>query len=163
MSAQSMSKLVSLAKTFPQQWNNYMTRFAKVLSGGVVNFQKMTISYSDLVDGTSVAFGDALPAGAVITKATIHVTSGFTSDGDGSSTISLGAATATDLKAATAVSDALWANTGYKAGVPVDTVATQVPLSAAGQMTAKLTIAATDTKLTGGQFDLWIEWVDGND
>lgn len=162
MSAQSLASLIERARIFPQQWNAYMTRFAKVLSGGMVNYQKITFSYADLVNGSAVSKGFKLPASAVVLKATVHVTSAITYNGDGGSSISLGAQSAVDLKAATLVSNAFWSATGYKAGIPVNTAATLVPMTSEKQMTATLALGGTDTALTGGSFDLWIEWVDGN-
>lgn len=101
------------------------------------------ITLKDVNGGNAV-----LPDGAIITNVIFDVLTQPTSDG--SATVAFKAASAGDLKAATAV--ASW--TGLVAGVPVGTAATAIKLTAA--QTLKATVAVAD--LTAGKIDVIIEY-----
>lgn len=92
-----------------------------------------------------------LPDKAVITQ--VYIDTITTPTSAGSATIAIGANTATDLKAATAIAT----YTGVIAGVPVGTGATMVKVTAERQILATV---AVDT-LTAGKFDVYIDYVLG--
>jgi hypothetical protein len=93
-----------------------------------------------------------LPNKAIITSVFIDVVTAMTSAG-GSGTISLGANTTTDLRAAVDA-DTL---SGISAGVPVGTAATAVKLTAERNLTVSIATEA----LTAGKFMAIVYWVLG--
>lgn len=95
-----------------------------------------------------------LPAGTIITNAMYDVNTTFTSASD-AATISFGIGSATDLKAATAISTGTTYDdvTNLVAFTPVS-AATAVKLAAEGQLTATVAVEA----LTAGEMTLYIEY-----
>lgn len=94
----------------------------------------------------------ALPNKAIITSVFIDVVTAMTSAG-GAGTISLGANTTTDLRAAVDA-DTL---SGISAGIPVGTAATAVKLTAERNLTVSIATEA----LTAGKFMAVVYWVLG--
>lgn len=130
-----------------------------------VQLQKIHLTAAALVaagTGVALGLGTAIPNKAIIKRVWADVTAGFTGDGDGSTTISLGFNTATDVKTAAAVSGAPWSTTGDKDFIEVDSAATRLKLSQTNQLTATMTINSTDTTLTAGACDIYVEWVQGS-
>lgn len=130
---------------------------------GMQRCSRLTLAYSQLVNGASVVLGDAvrdlIPAGAVIRRVFFKNSQAWAGDGTGASTVSLGVNTAVDLLAAVAVSNAALTDTAATHdGIPQDAAANRVVVTADCQLTAKLTVNATDTKLTAGVMNLYVVW-----
>lgn len=130
---------------------------------GMSRVTRLSLSYSQLVDGSSVKLGDAtrdlLPKGAVIRRVYLKNSVAWASDGTGASTVSLGVNSAVDLLAATAVSNADFTDAAATHdALPQDTAATRVVVTADAQVVAHLTINATDTKLTAGTMYVYVAW-----
>jgi hypothetical protein len=102
-----------------------------------------SITLKDVNGGNAV-----LPDGAIITNVIFDVLTAPTSNG--SAQLAFTAASAGDLKAATAIASF----TGLVAGVPVGTAATAIKLTAE----ATLAMAVTVADLTAGKIDLLIEY-----
>ncbi len=103
----------------------------------------------------SHGLGVYLPTGAIITRAWYQVDTTFTSATD-SATIALTANSAGDLKAAVAISDGTNPyDAGIFDGIPVDTAATKIALTAERQLIATVAVTA----LTAGKLDLFVEYV----
>lgn len=115
---------------------------------------RYTFSYTDADHASAgTAVLGTIPAGAIVTRAYFRVSSGFTSQGTNAATINLQIGT-TDVKAATAVSDAAFANTGIKAGVQDDTLANFLYVSSASSVKATW----ANYKLTAGALTLVVEY-----
>ena len=124
--------------------------------------QRFTISYSDLVDGSAVVFGEFIPDNAVVTRTWYEVITTFVGDTDDSSTIKLGLEDQdNDVVAAVAISDVSnpW-DAGFAAGIQDDTVANFLKLSAQRKLAATWTSNA-DSALTAGLMYVFVEWVQG--
>lgn len=94
-----------------------------------------------------------LPANAIVQQVIINEITNVT--GTGSITISLGVNTATDLLGNTAIASF----SGITAGVPVDTAATMVKVTALSPVTATL-LAGT---VTAGKLNVYIRYIVGAD
>lgn len=99
--------------------------------------------------------GVYLPINAVITKVMFHVKTTFTSATD-AGTIAVKSEAANDLTTAIAISDVSnpW-DAGFKAGIPVDTAATAVFLSAEREIILTVAVEA----LTAGKLIGFVEYV----
>jgi hypothetical protein len=123
-----------------------------------INVVKVSIAFDDLVDGEDLSVGPELPSGSIVAKCYGRVTSAFTGDGDGTSTIALGFNTNSDVQSATAISGAPWSSTGMKA-YKDGAAANMIVLTAARRLKARLAILATDTELASGVVDIYIEYI----
>lgn len=110
------------------------------------------------VANTTIAthgLGVYLPDKAVITRAWYQVKTTFTSATD-AATIALQANSANDLKSAIAISNVANAwDAGIIDGVPVDTAATRVALTAERELKAVVAVEV----LTAGKLNLFVEYV----
>lgn len=114
-------------------------------SGGVAN---TTIA----AHGTGVY----IPKNAIITRAWFQVKTAFTSSTN-AGTIAISAQTANDIKTATAVSNAIYGTAIVTDGVPVDTAATRIVLTAEREIVCTVAIEA----LTAGKLYIFVEYVLG--
>lgn len=103
----------------------------------------------------AINLGVFLPDNAVIRRAWYDVVTTFTSATD-AATVALKAQTAGDLKAAIAISDVSnpW-DAAIKDGVPVDTAATAIKLTAERELVLTVAVEA----LTAGKLVLYVEYV----
>lgn len=130
---------------------------------GAVKVQKFTVGFAALNSaGTGVAalFGTAIPVGAIVVRSFINVTSSFTGNGDAGSTIKVGVqdqAATGDVHASGALS--VYA-AGLVEGVSTGSAATMKPVSTSVKQLAVIwTIGGTDTALTAGAMDVYVETV----
>ncbi len=114
---------------------------------GTINLLK-DLANADLAENRLV-----LPDNAIIKHVYLDILTAMASAG-GTGTIALNSEGAEDLLAAVDA-DTL---SGIAAGIPVNTVATMIKLTA--ERTVDMTIGAED--LTAGKFDLYVEWLRGN-
>jgi len=129
----------------------------------VVQSQRIRVDYDDLSDGVPLDVGTALPDNAIITRVYYEVLTTWAGDGDDSSTINIGSPEAVDdLVAATAISAGgnVW-DAGFHEGIQDGTAANYVKLTAAGSIQVELNIVSTDTAVTAGSMDIFVEWVQG--
>lgn len=126
---------------------------------GTRRIKTVIVEYDFAVDGGAVGAivlrgvggaGNQIPAGAVITGGYLDITTAVTSGG--SATVALGAESATDILAATAVASL---TAGRKSIVPAGTGVTTVKTTVARSLTA--TIAVAD--LTAGVFRLVVNYL----
>ncbi len=125
--------------------------------------QKYTVTAAQLVaSGTAVALlsGAALPVGAIVTRSFIRVTASFTGNGDSGSTIKLGIQDqSVDVHASGALSTYA---AGMVEGVSTGTAANmKIIATTAKQLAVTWTIGGTDTSLSAGSMDVYIEYVNG--
>lgn len=101
--------------------------------------------------------GIYVPDKAVIKRAWYNVITTFTSATD-AGTVALSAQSANDLKAAIAISNgANPFDAGILEGVPVDTAATRIKLTAERELVATVAVEA----LTAGKLVLYVEYIEG--
>lgn len=115
-------------------------------------------TYDFEVDGGAIGaigLGVTIPDNAVITRAWVDVITTLTSATD-AATIALHANAANDLVSAIAISDVSnpW-DAGLQEGIPVDSAATAIKLTAARELTATVAVEA----LTAGKFVLMVEYM----
>lgn len=122
------------------------------------------VMFSQLSHGVAFDTGLVVPANSIIEKAWLDVSTTFAGDGDDTSSLSIGVATAVDLVADTtikAVGNA-W-DQGIHACIPVGTVATMIKNGTSDKnVKVTLTIAATDTKLVAGKMRIFIQYAPTN-
>lgn len=120
---------------------------------------KYTFDFAKYKRGTTVSIGTyvlgSLPKDAIITRSYVDVATGFTSEGTNAGTIAFHVQSANDIVTATAVSNALYANTGIKAGSQDDAIGNFLKLTANRNVTA--TVATQ--RLTAGKLNLVVEYV----
>lgn len=152
---------ITLKNNFGEQTSN------QVIPGqGTLALARIAVGFADLnAAGTTVALAisAALPISAIIKNVYYNVTTAFTDNGTAgnanTSTISLGANTNVDLKAAAALSGFA---VGISPGIPINTAATMVKLTAARQLKAVWTKGTGDsTLLVTGQMNVYVEYVLG--
>lgn len=160
--------LTAMAQT-SYEVNNFGDKFTQtILQGTQVTTQRLRVTYSALnAKGTGVALslGNSIPSGAVIKQVyyvvqTTFVDSGTSGDAD-TSTLSIGANTNVDLKAAIAISNGAnpW-DAGIGAGIPVNTAATMVKTTAARNIKVVWTAGTGNaTALTAGVMDVFVDYV----
>lgn len=147
---------------FGDKWNFTITQ------GTQVTTQRLRVTFSALnakTSGVALSLGNSVPIGAVIKQVyyvvqTTFVDSGTSSNAD-TSTISIGANTNVDLKAAVAISNGAnpW-DVGIAAGIPINTAATMIKLTAARNIKVVWTAGTGDaTALTAGVMDIFVEYV----
>lgn len=147
---------------FGDKWNFTITQGTQVVT------QRLRVTYSALnAKGTGVALslGNSIPSGAVIKQVYYRVITTFVDSGTAgnadTSTISIGANTNVDLKAAIAISNGAnpW-DAGVGAGIPVNTAATMVVTTAARNIKVVWTAGTGDaTALTAGVMDVFVDYV----
>lgn len=98
--------------------------------------------------------GVFLPTRAIIKRAWFQVVTAFTS-ATNAGTIALSVQSANDLKTATAVSNAIYGTAIITDGVPVDSAATRILLTAQRELVATVAVEA----LTAGKLVLFVEYV----
>jgi hypothetical protein len=126
-----------------------------------VKVARATFAWDDAwADGVAFGLGVTLPDNAIITRAYYDVLTTFAGDGDDTSTISLLLPTDGDLVADTAIKTAgdAW-DAGLHECIQDGTAANMKKLTAARELQALVTIAATDTALTAGELVLFVEYV----
>lgn len=141
-----------------------------VSANGLTNVKSALVTFAQLnAAGTGVALplGFAIPDKHIIKQVYYNVLTTFkdtgTSGDADSSTLSLGANSAVDLKAAVAISDGTnpW-DAGIKAGIPINTVATMVKTTAERQCSVTWTAGTGNaTALEAGSMVVYVEFVKG--
>lgn len=153
---------ITLKNNFGEQTSN------QVIPGvGTLALVRLAVGFAALnaaTSGVALNLSNSLPINAIIKNVYADVSTAFVDNGTSgnanTSTISLGANTGVDLKAAVALSGY---TTGIKAGVPINTAATMVKLTAARIVTATWTHGTGDsTALTAGQMNVYVEYVLGS-
>jgi hypothetical protein len=149
--------------------NNFGDKFTwTILQGTQVTTQRLRVTYQALnakTTGVALSLGRSIPSGAVIKQVyyvvqTTFADSGTAGDAD-TSTISIGANTNVDLKAAIAISNGAnpW-DAGIAAGIPINTAATMVKLTAARNIKVVWTAGTGNaTALTAGIMDIFVDYV----
>lgn len=135
-------------------------------TAGAVKTRRYSIAYTDLTGaGTGVAFttGTALPDNAIITRSWYEVTTTFAGDGDDSSTIKIGLEDQdNDVVAAVAIKTGTDWDEGFHEGIQDGTAAAFIKTTTATrQLAVTWTAVATDTTLTAGAMDVFVEYVVG--
>lgn len=130
---------------------------------GAVKVQKYTIGFAALntaTTGVALLSGTAIAVGGIVVRSFIRVTTSFAGNGDSGSTIKVGVqdqAATGDVHASGALS--VYA-AGLVEGVSTGTAATMKPVSTSDKQLAVIwTIGGTDTALTAGSMDVYVEWV----
>lgn len=147
---------------FGDKWNFTITQ------GTQVTTQRLRVTYQALnakTSGVALSLGNSIPSGAVIKQVyyvvqTTFADSGTSTDAD-TSTISIGANTNVDLKAAIAINNGAnpW-DAGIAAGIPINTAATMVKLTAARNIKVVWTAGTGNaTALTAGVMDIYVDYV----
>lgn len=62
---------------YPDRLNRRESKVVETAKSGCLNFARRSIEYTDFVDGSVVAIGDALPKGAILQRAYIIVSQAF--------------------------------------------------------------------------------------
>lgn len=118
---------------YPDRLNRRESKVVETAKSGCLNFAKRTISYSDLIDGQAVEFGDAIPKGAVVQRIYLNVLEAFSIDGDPDTgdgiTLAIGLTSASDIQSAASVLGAPYSSTGRKATGVDGAIANYVDLS----------------------------------
>lgn len=151
-----------MQNNFGDKWN------FTILQGQQVTTQRLRVTYSALntaTSGVALSLGRSIPSGAVIKQvyyvvSTTFVDNGTSTDAD-TSTISIGANTNVDLKAAISIVNGAnpW-DAGIGAGIPINTAATMVKLTAARNIKVVWTHGTGDsTALTAGVMDIYVDYV----
>lgn len=163
---------IYLENNFGEKTENFIFGGTSVAANAVgvpIFLQKLNVGFAALNtagSGVALSLGN-LPAKAIITNVFFNVLTSFTDNGTSSdadtSTISAGAVTQVDLKAAIAISNGAnpW-NAGFTAGIPVGTAATFVKPAAAAHVTVTWTHGSgNSTALVTGNMDVFVEYVQG--
>lgn len=158
---------VQLVNNFGEETQN------QIVGGkGIVQLMRCQVTFAQLnAAGSGVALNlplaKLIPNKAIIKQVYYNVLTTFADNGTStdqdSSTLSLGANTAIDLKAAIAISNGAnpW-DAGIGAGIPVNTAATMVKATADRTPVVKWTHGSGDsTALTAGVMNVYIEYVEG--
>lgn len=138
---------------------DYLTPRGEVVYEDGLTVKKVAVATYDFAEHGgaigAINLGVFLPDNAVIRRAWYDVVTTFTSATD-AATVALKAQTAGDIKAAVAISDVgnPW-DAGNKDGIPVDTAATAIKLTAERELV--LTVATE--ALTAGKLVLFVEYV----
>ena len=151
-----------MQNNFGDKWN------FTILQGQQVTTQRVRVTYTALnaaTTGVAISLGRSIPSGAIIKQVyyvvqTTFLDSGTAGNAD-TSTISIGANTNVDLKAAVAISNGAnpW-DAGIAAGIPVNTAATMIKLTAARSIKVVWTAGTGDaTALTAGVMDIYVDYV----
>lgn len=131
-----------------------------------VQVQRISVGYAALVaagTGNAALFGTAIPDNAIIKRAYYDVTTTFAGNGNDGSTIKVGLEDQdNDVVAAVAISDAgnPW-DAGLQEGIQDGTMAAALKLTAARKLAVTWTTGGTDTALSAGALDFFVEWVPG--
>lgn len=132
-------------------------------TNGAVKVQKFTVGFAALntaTTGVAALFGTAIPVGAIVVRSFIRSTTSFAGNGDSGSTLKVGlqdAAATGDVHASGALS--VYA-AGLVEGVSTGSAATMKPVSTTAKQLAVIwTIGGTDTALTAGAMDVYVEYV----
>jgi hypothetical protein len=131
----------------------------KVAGGGLAMGRvKVARGYYEFaLDGGAVGDitlrGDALPSGAIITDALLHVDTAVTSGG--AATLAIKVESAADINAADAVAGAPWSTTGAKRA---DFTATSAPIKTTNIRNIVATVATA--ALTAGKFSVLVHYVE---
>lgn len=135
-----------------------------------VYMQRVSVGFAALnaaTSGVAVTLGTAIPNKAIIQQVYYNVTTTFLDNGTAgnldTSTLSIGANTAVDLKAAIAISNGANAwDAGIGAGIPLGTAATMVKTTASRFINVTWTHGTGDsTALVAGAMDIYIQYVQG--
>lgn len=158
--------------------NNFGDKYTWYVLGGTSQaagqygtyVQRVSVGFAQLNTagtGVAVSLGTELPDNAIIKQVyydvlTTFVDSGTAGNAD-TSTLSIGANTNADLKAAVTIADGSnsW-DAGLHAGIPVNTVATFVKTTAARNIKVVWTAGTGNaTALTAGSMDIFVEYTLG--
>lgn len=141
-----------------------------IIPGTPVVVQRLQVTFAMLNaigSGVALNMGGMLPIASIIKNVYYNVLTTFLDNGTSSnldsSTLSIGANTAVDLKAAIAISNGAnpW-DAGIGAGIPVGTAATFVKTTAARNLNVTWTHGSGDsTALVAGEMYLFVEYVQG--
>lgn len=159
--------------------NNFGEKYTWSINGGNspagislygVYVQRLSVGFAALnTAGSAVALnlGSQLPNKAIIKQVYYNVTTTFVDNGTSgdadTSTLSIGANSAVDLKAAIAISNGAnpW-DAGIGAGIPINTAASMVKTTAARFVNITWTHGSgNSTALTAGAMDIFVEYVIG--
>jgi hypothetical protein len=152
---------------YPDKLNKRESKVVETAKSGCLNFARSSLSYSDLVDGSAVEFGDAIPSGAIVQRVYLDVKEAFTlvdpADlGDGIE-ISIELDSAEDIQASTDVLGAPFSTTGLKESSIDGSLASYVSLSADKKVKATMTVnnldPTVDEALASGKVDVIVEYV----
>jgi hypothetical protein len=132
-------------------------------SMNAMKVQKYTITAAQLVSsgsGVALLSGVALPVGAIVTRSFIHVSTSFAGNGDSGSTIKIGIQDqSVDVHASAALSTY---SGGMVEGVSTGTAANmKIIATTAKQLAVTWTIGGTDTSLSAGLMEVYLEYVNG--
>lgn len=168
---------------YPDRLNKRESKVVETAKSGCLNFARRSIEYTDFVDGSVVAIGDALPKGAILQRAYVVVSQAFTcTSPDAGDSVSLAVKIENNTLLSETDNDSTnFANelssTGTKAVTALDgSLSKYKTLSADSSLTISLTIVnsitseddvpnsnpvvkGVDEKLTAGKFDIVIEYV----
>ncbi len=167
-------KTIYLENQFGEVSENYIIGGdspAALQNAGIPLFvQRVKVGFAALnaaTSGIALVLGDAIPNKAIIKQVWYNVITTFADNGTStdqdSSTISIGANTAVDLKAAIAISNGAnpW-DAGIGAGIPVGTAAAMVKTTAARHINVTWTHGTgNSTALTAGEMDVFVEYAQG--
>jgi hypothetical protein len=145
-------KVKRVATGIGYQDGNYVPKVAKA------TFDTAALDSSGVANTTIAAHGLAvyIPNKAVVTRAWYEVNTTFTSATD-AATIALKVNSANDLKSAVAISNGANAwDASIVDGIPVDTAATRIKITAERELTATVAVEA----LTAGKLTLFVEYIE---
>lgn len=121
---------------------------------------KGTFSYSDKSVSGSCNVGDPIPSGAILLRSYVDVTTTFKGNGDDSSTLAITSGQgANDVVLAVAIKTGTPWDKGLHEGIQSGSMANAIKLTAERQPQVVVAIASTDTALTAGSMDIYIEYV----
>lgn len=138
------------------------TDAAAAAVAGAPRLTTVSVDYTDLsAAGTGVAalLGTAIPDAAIIKKVWYEVTDSFVGDGDNASTVKMGLEDQDDDVAAAAALSS-WA-AGLDDGIQDGSAANMLKLTADRQLAVTWTAGGSDTDLTAGHVEVYIEWTPG--
>ncbi|CAB4149691.1 hypothetical protein UFOVP558_19 [uncultured Caudovirales phage] len=158
-----------LKNQFGEQSNNTVLSTG-TFGGYGVYVQRLSVTFAQLntaTSGVALSLGVALPDKAIIRQVYYNVRTTFADSGTAgdadTSTLSIGANTNVDLKAAVTIANGANAwDAGIGAGIPVGTAATMVKTTAARNIKVVWTAGTGNaTSLTAGAMDIFVEYVYG--
>ena len=146
---------------YPDRLNRRESKVVETAKSGCLNFVKRTISYSDLIDGQAVEFGDAIPKGAVVQRVYLNVLEAFSIDGtpnvgDGI-TLAIGLVSANDIQSAASVLGSPYNSPGREASSIDGDIGSYVSLSSDAKVNATMVItnATTSEDLVSSDPDVY--------
>lgn len=156
---------LTLVNNFGEQTTN------QIVGGSGTQFlQRLAVGFADLNaagSGVALVLGLAIPINAIIKKVYYNVTTTFADNGTSTdqdtSTLSIGANSAVDLKAAVTIANGANAwDVGIVDGIPTGTAATMVKATAARHVNVSWTHGSgNSTALIAGQMNVYVEYVLG--